>query len=227
MELFFGISVIFCLLDLVALENGVEVKDLIEHVGVVVDVYSGILDQEPWSQFEQAHEEFRNNPTDRSTDSANLLGGIHTNFLNTIDAYDSLSLDTREWCGLSNGLLPTFNRLFDGLTAEKSQAQKTLLLRVIDSEISKMSDWQRQLTDMATNFHGASDKLTTLNNRALPASSKTFYGTLNSEEVDQAYKNVIETKAKLQTEREVIERLRAQYVDSKPNGSIDEESHKM
>lgn len=146
--------------------------------------------------------------------------------MNSRDAYDSLSQSAREWCGFSKSLLTAYIKLFDGPTATQSQTQKTLLLKVIDDEISKMSEWQTSLTDMATNFHEAADKLTTLNNRALPDSSKTFYGSLNSK-VNQAYTDVSEIKNKLQNENRMLENLRAQLAESRPNESISADNRQI
>ncbi|XP_037028891.1 hemolysin E, chromosomal-like [Bradysia coprophila] len=227
MKWFIGIFAIFCSLALSKSEGGAgDINYLIEHASVAVDVYSGILDQEPWKLFKEAPQEFSSYPTDRSPVSAKLLGEIHTRLLNSRDAYDSLSQSAKEWCGFSKGLLIAYNKLFDGLTAAKSETQKTLLLRVIDDEISKMNEWQTSLTDMATNFHEAADKLTTLNNRALPDSSKTFYGTLNSK-VNQAYRDASETQIKLQGEKQVLENLRGQLAESRANESISAESRQI
>lgn len=201
-----------------------EVRDLIESASVVVDAFSGTLDQEPWKLFEEAPRDFINHPTDRSKDSANLLGDIHTRFANSQDAYFSLSQTAKEWCGVSKSLLSTYNKLFD--SQGNSQVQKTLLLRVIDDEIDKMNEWETSLTDMATNFHEAADKLKTLNNLALPDSSKTFYGTLNRK-ADQAYTDVSETKKKLQSENKVLEVLRARFAESTPNESISDEDRQI
>lgn len=203
--------------------GGVEVKELLDHAIVAVDVYNEILDQIPWSQFKEAHNEFHNNPTDRSRESAELLGGVHTNFLNSEDAYFSLSTDTREWCGFTKGMLPVYDKLYDNSTPAKLQAQKKLLLDVIDNQLGKMNAWETSLTVMATNFREASDKLTTLIHRDLSQSSKVFYERLNRK-ADQANRDVSETKTKIQTEKPVIENLRAQFANSTPNESITAES---
>lgn len=86
-----------------------------------------------------------------------------------------------------------------------------------------MNEWETSLTAAATNFREASDKLTVLNHQDLSQSSKVFYQRLNHK-ADQAYRDVNETKTKVQTRKPVIQNLRDQFANSRPNESITAES---
>lgn len=123
-------------------------------------LYDTVLDQnvkETLKKFE--------NPSpaqDYSHESSDILGSITTHLLNAMDGHNSVSQSIYEWCGLSASLLATYVKLFDGGNASKQNAQKTILIKVLENGMKQMGKALGKLGICASEFRGTSAMLATL-----------------------------------------------------------------
>lgn len=151
-----------------AVKAGLEVaKEGIDTLDKGIDLYNKILDKVvPWSELNQTITKLDKYRSDYSKEAAALIGEIKTKMMDGMDAYFRATQSVYEWCGLAVRLLTTYTTLFKGqMNQGKFNAQRTLLLKVLDDGIKKMTDGQKQLGDSSSSFNVAAGKLTSLNHR--------------------------------------------------------------
>lgn len=142
-------------------------KEGIETLDKGIDVYNKILDKVvPWEELNKTITKLDKYRSDYSKEAAELIGEVKTKMLDGMDAYFRATQSVYEWCGLAIKLLNTYTTLFKGqMNQSKFSAQRTLLLKVLDNGLEKMSAGQKQLGDSSSSFNVAAGKLTSLNYR--------------------------------------------------------------
>ena len=82
----------------------------------------------PWKSFKEASEKLNDPGAEYSKECANLLGGLKTQLMNIIDAYDSSTQTFYELCGIWTPLLTTYTKLFTDGTASKQTVQRKFMV---------------------------------------------------------------------------------------------------
>lgn len=138
-------------------------KDAIDTVNDALKLYNEVLDRiVPWKDLKEALKKLDTSAAEYSYRSADLVGNIKTHLLNTIDAYDGVTQNIYEWCGLSTSLLTTYAKLFNDGNTSKQTAQKTLVVKVLENGMKQMEKAQRNLDVCTTNLNKTSEYLTSL-----------------------------------------------------------------
>lgn len=119
----------------------------------------------PWKTYEETVKELDRFRDDYSNESGQLVGEVKTLIMNAGDNYFSATQSIYEWCGLTKNLLAIYLRLFEKRTSKTYESQKTLLLKVLDDGLIKMSAGQDKLNQCSLNFNNVAGKLTTLKTR--------------------------------------------------------------
>lgn len=141
-------------------------KEGIETINAALDLYNRVLDQiVPWQTYEEAVKELDRYRQDYSNESAKLVGEVKTLMKDAQDNYFSATQMIYEWCGLTIKLLAVYLQLFEKKTPQTYEAQKELLVKVLDDGITKMTAGQVRLQQSSTNFNSVAGKLTTLYSR--------------------------------------------------------------
>lgn len=132
-----------------------------------MDLYNKILDKiVPWAELNQTITKLDKYRSDYSKEAAALIGEVKTLMMDGMDAYFRATQSVYEWCGLAIKLLNTYTTLFKGkMNQSKFNAQRVLLLKVLEDGIKKMENGQKQLGDSSSSFNNAAGKLTSLNHR--------------------------------------------------------------
>lgn len=158
-------------------------KESIETIKSALELYNKVLDQIiPWKTYEETCKELDRYREDYSNESAELVGQVKTLIKNAEDNYFISTQSIYEWCSLAERLLVIYLDLFKNRTAKTYEAQKALLLKVLDDGLKKMSDGQAQLEQCSMNFNNVAGKLTTLQSRLVndfDAKSSYFQGKVN------------------------------------------------
>lgn len=146
-----------------AAKNGVEAAD------GALNLYNKYLDQLiPWGLFKETIQKLHQAVNHLSDEAGQLVGEIKTLLLNGMDEYHSSTEKVFEWCDLASRRLKKYLELFDRTEAGKDriiEAQKTILIKVLDDGINFMTVSQEKLHQASTSFNSASGKLTTLNQK--------------------------------------------------------------
>lgn len=157
----------FTMAEVVAIKEVIEItKEGIETIDKALALYNKILDQiVPWKTYEDTVKELDRFREDYSNESAKLVGEVKTLMKDAQDNYFSATQSIYEWCGLTTKLLAIYLQLFEKKTSTTYEAQKQLLLKVLEDGISKMSAGQVKLQQSSMNFNNVAGKLTTLHSR--------------------------------------------------------------
>ncbi|KAJ6649186.1 Hemolysin E, chromosomal, partial [Pseudolycoriella hygida] len=126
--------------------------------------------------------------SDLSNESAQLVGEVKTLIKNAKDNYSSATRCVYEWCELTTQLLQIYIDLFDERISKTYEAQRELLVKVLDDGYTKMSAGQSELEQCASNFNKAAGRLATLNTtlaKDFDTNSSYFQG-----QVDKTRKNI-------------------------------------
>lgn len=255
---------------------GIEVaKEGIDAVDKALDLYNKIFDKiVPWEELNKTIAKLDQYRQDYSKEAAALIGTVKTLMLNGMDNYFSATQSVREWCQLTIPLLNAYLGLFTGeMNQGKFNAQRTLLLKVLNDGILKMEKAQKDLYTSSSSFNDASGKLTSLKHRletdfnqnseyyksqisriravaygsaapfglfgiaiaagvvegklipelnAKMKSIEVFYGNVQGL-VQQSFKDIDSTKAKLKEEIRVIGDLKVQTDETKTFIELDNE----
>lgn len=131
-----------------------------------LDLYDRLLDRVvPYKEFEATVKDLDKFREDYSKESADLLGKIKTFMLDGMDAYHRSVQIVYEWTGLAGPLLKTYIKLFERNDEDKANAQKQILLKVLDDGIKSMKQAQIDLDKSSSRFNDAAGELTSLNIR--------------------------------------------------------------
>ncbi|KAJ6633170.1 Hemolysin E [Pseudolycoriella hygida] len=148
-----------------AIKEVIEItKEGIETINKALDLYNKVLDQiVPWETYEETVKELDRFRSDYSNESAQLVGEVKTLIKNAEDNYFSATQSIYEWCSLTTRLLKIYLDLFEKRTSKTYEAQRALLVKVLDDGLTKMSAGQAKLEQCSMNFNNVAGKLTTLN----------------------------------------------------------------
>lgn len=142
------------------------VHEGIEMAEQAIDQYQLVLDRViPWEEFNRTLSELDKYRTEYSVETSTLVGEVKTLMLNGMDAYFSASRNVYEWAGLVTRLLSVYIMLFMQNTRENAEAQKFILLKVLDDGIEKLAASQEELHKSSYSFSEAAGKLVALHTR--------------------------------------------------------------
>lgn len=135
----------------------------IQKADEAVDFFNKVLDQTvPWHTFSDSLYEMDKFRSDYSTKTAALILEIKRLLLYSMDTYFKATRSIYGWCNVASHLLTAYVDLFDDISREKSAAQKSILLEVLNTGINKMMKVQVGLDTISLNFTEASSKLSLL-----------------------------------------------------------------
>lgn len=141
-------------------------KEGIETITKTLDLYQKVLDKiVPWEEYEKTVRELDRFRNEYSNESAQLVGEVKTLIKNAEDHYFSATQTIYEWCSLAEKLLAIYLDLFNKRTSTTYEAQRALLISVLDAGLKKMTDGQAKLEQCSMNFNNVAGKLTTLHTR--------------------------------------------------------------
>ncbi|KAJ6643445.1 Hemolysin E [Pseudolycoriella hygida] len=148
-----------------AIKEVIEItKEGIETINKALNLYNKVLDQiVPWETYEQTVKELDRFRSDYSNESAQLVGEVKTLIKNAEDNCFSETQSIYEWCSLTTWLLKTYLDLFEKCTSKTYEAQRALLVKVLEDGLTKMSAGQSKLEQCSINFNNVAEKLTILN----------------------------------------------------------------
>lgn len=131
----------------------------------------------PWKEFEETFNSIDKYHDDYSVKSGDLLGKVKTLMYNGQDAYFKATQEVSNWASLAVKMLEVYIKLFQQHNVKKAEAQKSLLLTVLNDGIEKMTTAKESLHKSSASFNGAVGELTALNmNLAAEFNSKSdFY----------------------------------------------------
>lgn len=127
-----------------------------------LNFYNSLDKEVPWSKIVDIVDDLDEQRLDQTKVSADLIGKVHTNLLNGLDAYHRLSERVYEWTGLVTPLLMTYLKLFNGFSASKCKAQTSILVKILNEESNKMNMTLEELEIISSNFTQAAKDLATL-----------------------------------------------------------------
>lgn len=135
----------------------------IQKADEAVDFFNKVLDQTvPWHTFSDSLFEMDKYRSDYSDQTAALILGIKRLLLDSMDTYFKATRSIYGWCNVASHLLTAYVNLFDGISREKTAAQKAILLEVLNTGINKMMKVQSDLESISANFTDATTKLSML-----------------------------------------------------------------
>lgn len=141
-------------------------KEGIETINKALDLYNKVLDQiVPWKTYEETVKELDRFREDYSNEAGKLVGEVKTLIKNAEDNYFVATQSIYEWCGLTIKLLAIYLDLFEKRTSKTYEAQRALLIKVLEDGLTKMSAGQAQLEQSSMNFNSVAGKLTALHVR--------------------------------------------------------------
>lgn len=141
-------------------------KEGINTINNALGLYNKVLDQiVPWQKFDETVKELDRYRDDYSNESAELVGKIKTLIKNAQDCYFSATQSIYEWCGLTTKLLAIYLDLFNKRTSKTYEAQRALLIKVLEDGIVKMSAGQDKILQCSAYFNNVSGDLTVLHSR--------------------------------------------------------------
>lgn len=142
------------------------VNKSIEAASKALNLYDKLVERViPWKEFNASIVELDKFRKDYSTESAQLIGEIKTLMMNGIDAYFAASQNIYEWASLAAPQLKLYIKLFKGHGARPAEAQKKILVNMLDHGVEKMTDAQAELTKSSSSFNLAGGQLTQLQGR--------------------------------------------------------------
>ncbi|MBP8813134.1 MAG: hemolysin E [Laribacter sp.] len=138
-------------------------KTAIETADKALDLYNKVLDQLiPWKTFEETIKELTRYKDEYSQKSSTLVGEVKTLLLDCQDKYFESTQSVYEWCGVSGQLLTAYLKLFEEPNEKKAEAQKAILIKVLDEGILKMKASMDCLGRCSSSFNAAAGKLLAL-----------------------------------------------------------------
>lgn len=196
-------------------------KLAIATAGKVLNLYKD-LDEVVLSfkTIKSALEDVQKHQVDHSVESSDLVGNMYTHVLHALDAYLRSSQAIYEWSSLSASLLTTYTKLFNGLNAEKSQGQKTLLQNVFEHGVQKTNTSLDELQSCSEHFSQAADKLAILIDRLeieFDEKSEYFESKLEQSRVKPGFWEIFSSaikgtlhslSKKPKNEKELVEKLK-------------------
>lgn len=144
------------------------VKESIDGASGALSLYDKLVERIiPWKDFNETIVELDKFRKDYSNESGQLLGEIKTHMMNGINAYFIASEVIYEWASLSASQLKLFIKLFSAHGARRSEAQKQILVKILDSGIKKMTTAQEELGKSSSSFNSGGGRLSLLRSRFL------------------------------------------------------------
>jgi len=154
-------------------------NDGLDAVEKALDLYNKMIEQViPWETFENTIHDLQASQAQYSTAAAVLVGEVETHLLDSRDNYKSSVQEVLNWCRTAVPILRQYMKLF-ALTKRPgiAEAQKVLLLKVLNDGASTMDKAIADLKKSSLSFNGASGKLTLLKSQLEADFSKgsTYY----------------------------------------------------
>lgn len=138
----------------------------VEGASKVMDVYDKKMDKViPWDVFHETCTELEKGLGRYGPVSGMLVGEIKTAMLNSENNYFQATTSIYGWCGEAIPLLDGYLELFKGYDKNNAEAQKELLLEVLETGLKKMDIALGQVNQSIANFGIAAGKLNTLDNQ--------------------------------------------------------------
>ena len=130
----------------------------------VLHLYNKTVNQViPWNTFEKAMKELRDSKDEYSDAAAEIVGKVQTLLLNSCDEYSSSLEAVNTWCKMAVPVLGQYMCLFEHITNSKvAEAQKVLLLKVLNEGSKHMTDAISKLEASKRSFNVAFGQLTAL-----------------------------------------------------------------
>lgn len=139
------------------------VKDGLEAGDKALDLYNKILDQLiPWKTFEETIDNLTKYEKDYSNAAGEIVAQVKTLLLNSRDEYFKATQSVFEWSSVASQLLTAYLQLFENYNEEKAKAQKSILLKVLNDGINKMTVAQASLHASSESFNAASGHISSL-----------------------------------------------------------------
>lgn len=140
------------------------VKEGVEAANEAFDLYKKFVSTIiPWDIFTNTIKELNNAKNQYSVEAASFVGEITTLILDSIDQYDSASLEVYRWCKSSSPLLEEYINLFASIKDPAvAEAQKLLMNTILEEGEKKLGNALHILQQSKSSFNGASGKLQTL-----------------------------------------------------------------
>lgn len=141
-------------------------KEGVDTINKALELYNKVLDKiVPWETYDKTVKELDRFRDDYSNESATLVGEVKTLIKNAQDDYFAATQEIYEWCGLTTKLLNIYLQLFAKKTSKTYEAQRALLIKVLDDGVTKMAKGQAKLLQSSSNFNNVAGKLTALHSR--------------------------------------------------------------
>lgn len=138
-------------------------KGAFQALGNTMDLYNEILDDfAPFKTFKDKVEEIYLYSDYYSKESSRQLAVIRAIIADGIDSYYVATKFINDWIIKAIPILTTYIELFDKNTPDEAEAQKTLLLKLLDEGIDTLKEAQDDLGTSSARFNKASGRLTQL-----------------------------------------------------------------
>lgn len=145
------------------------IKESIEAANDGLFIYDAFIENSiPWNEFKESLVELDNYRDDFSTEIGLLIVEIKTHLMNGIDAYFYASQDIYEWVRLTAAYLKLYIELFNRHDAKKADAQKQLLIEMLDSGVAQMRTAKTKLGNSSFSLNSTGESLTSLQSRFGP-----------------------------------------------------------
>lgn len=142
------------------------VKRGIETANEALNLFEKLVEQVlPVKEFSESLNELDKFQNEYSTESAVLISEIKAHIFDGMNGYLLASQMIYEWTGIATMHLNLYASLFNGYDARRAEAQKQLLIRMLDSGVVKMNEAQDQLGNSSMCFNSAAGRLTVLRKR--------------------------------------------------------------
>jgi hemolysin E len=137
------------------------IKDGIDTANQALDLYNRAIDQLiPWKTYEETIKEIDRYKDEYSKSASEMVGNVKTLLMDAQDRYYSSTQEIYQWCGLARNLLPIYISALDD--PAKLEAQRVIILKVLDEGITKMGSAIVRLEQCSSSFNEAAGGLTRL-----------------------------------------------------------------
>lgn len=151
----------------------------------ILSLYNEVDKIIPWENYEGTSNQLDRYRHDYTKESSEISNEIKVLLEDAAANYLSSTQNIYEWCSSAKGFLSKYRQLFETSTSETPEAQKALLLTMLDDGLTKMSPRQVKFEQYSMNFKNAAEKLTTLQSQLandFDAKSRYFESKVNEME---------------------------------------------
>lgn len=137
-----------------------------------------------WKAFDHAMSELERHRYEYSDETKGLISTIKMYMTNGMNDYAKSTKIVYDWTGTAVPYLTTYVLLFsDENGVDEAEAQKCILLDVLDEGLESMKHAQNELSSGSTNFNEAAGRLTALRHRL----TNEFGSKIEEKELEFAY----------------------------------------